>query len=99
LAAAYARYLSDAGLADSTEIFQTAASAVNERDYRFNGLPLVLLDLTARSQVGRAFISELVSAAGPVLAVISSRECVEIARSILSAADRGVPFDAMAVLL
>jgi RecB family exonuclease len=158
LVSAYERYLSDAGVADSAEIFRTAAAVVNGGHYRFHGFPLLLLDIAARSDVERAFVTALMDCAGHSLAVCTpadertvsfveqamnakaedagkgdstalgrlrryvfspaapqrneldptlefrsatdeARECVEIARSILFAAERGVPFDRMAVLL
>src|SRR5262245_33291313 len=161
LISAYEQYLSDAGLADSAEIYRTAALVVSDGQHRFRGLPLLLLDLAPRSEVERDFISSLIKQAGPVYAVCGlrdekslsffeqasnskaderrepdstalhqlrehvfstsrsparleneidstvefrsatdeARECVEIARSILFAAETGVPFDQMAVLL
>src|SRR5262249_53216028 len=160
LISAYEQYLSDTGLADSAEIYRTAALVVSDGQHRFRGLPLLLLDLAPRSEVERDFVSSLVRQAGPVFVVCGSRdheslsffeqasnakaderrerdstalshlrehvfstsktarpeneidstvefrsatdearECVEIARSILFAAESGVPFDQMAVLL
>jgi ATP-dependent helicase/nuclease subunit B len=158
LVEAYERYLSETGVADSAEIFETAASAVREVQYRYAGLPLVLLDVTARSQVERLFIAALIRNAGKAIGVCTprderslafleevmeakarevlgsestalsrlrrnvflpevpkdsgldsslefrsatdeGRECVEIARSILFAAERGTPFDRVGVLL
>src|SRR5262249_3487962 len=158
LSFSYEQYLAQAGLADSAEIYQTAASAVNEGNYRFQGFPLLLLDVAPRSNLERTFIAALIAGAGSILAVINSRdestvaffetttrtsaehlgnagasaldrlrqhvfsmtvpprdevdstlefrsatdearECVEIARSILGAADAAVPFDNIAILL
>jgi hypothetical protein len=74
LVSAYGRYLLDAGLADSVEIFRTAASIVDARDYRFRDVPLILLDLSARSESDRKLISALAAAAGSVLAVCNPRD-------------------------
>ena len=74
LVTAYERYLSEAGLADSAEIYRTAASVVSDRRHRFNGFPLLLLDVAPRSQVDRAFIETLAATATSVLGVIGSRE-------------------------
>src|SRR4030095_6129321 len=158
LASAYGQYLSDAGLADSAEIYRTAAVIVSDRQHRFDRFPLLLLDVAPRSEAQRAFLRSLADRAGAVLAVFSprdgrsvvffqhvlntkaedagnsdstaldrlrehifstftppetdgddtvdfrsatdeARECVEIARSVHRAAELGVPFDKMAILL
>jgi ATP-dependent helicase/nuclease subunit B len=158
LAAAYERYLADAGLADSAEIYRTAAEAAQSAEYRFKAAPLLLLDLSPRSVLEQRFVRALAMQSGSLLAVLNSRdeavirwmestfdakaeplgrppssalsrlrqyvfssarppegqfdssvefrsatdearECVEIARSILSAAREGAAFDRIAVLL
>jgi ATP-dependent helicase/nuclease subunit B len=158
LVSAYERYLSDNGLADSAEIYRTAAAAVRDPDYRFKDALLLLLDLSPPSVLQRRFAGAIAGQAGTGLAVLSSRdeaavaaleealnapaqpanqtdstalsrlrkyvfsssippeyefdssvefasatdearECVEIARSIVSAAEAGISFDSMAILL
>jgi len=158
LASAYERYLSEAGVADSAEIYRTAAAVIREGTYRFKDVPLLLFDISPKSEVERAFVSALAGSASEVLAVCSprdakagawierdinsrpasideeqssalirlrshifststppqsdfdssvefrsatdeARECVEIARSIMSAAEKDVPFDRMCILL
>ena len=158
LASAYEQYLSDAGLADSAEIYRTAAVVVSDGQHRFHGFPLLLLDVAPRSEAQRAFLRSLADRAGAVLAVCSprdekslvffqhvlhiksedagssdstaldrlrehifstftpsetdgdntvdfrsatdeARECVEIARSVHHAAELGVPFDKIGILL
>jgi len=74
LVAAYERYLTEAGLADSAEIYRTAATVVRDGRHRFSGFPLLLLDVAPRSEVERAFIQTLAGAATSVLAVIGSRD-------------------------
>src|SRR5205823_764926 len=71
---AYQRYLAEAGLADSAQIFRTAASIVREGQYRFRGFPVVMVDIAARSQLERAFIHSVLVAAGPALIVCTPRD-------------------------
>jgi ATP-dependent helicase/nuclease subunit B len=158
LASSYEQYLSGAGLADSAEIYRTAALVVSDGQYRFQGFPLLLLDVSPRSEAQRAFVTSLANRTGAMLAVCSprdersvsffqhvintnaedagnsdstaldrlrehvfstsappesdidstldfrsatdeARECVEIARSVHLAAELGVPFDKIAILL
>src|SRR5262245_38480403 len=158
LASSYEHYLSGAGLADSAEIYRTAALVVNDGQHRFQGFSLLLLDVSTRSEAQRAFVTSLANRTGEVLAVCSprdersvsffqhvintnaedagnsdstaldrlrehifstsappendidstldfrsatdeARECVEIARSVHLAAELGVPFDKIAILL
>jgi hypothetical protein len=74
LATAYQRYLAEAGLADSAQIYRTASRVVADGQYRFKGLPLLLLDISPRSELERAFVNALAPAAGDVLAVFSPRD-------------------------
>ena len=74
LVAAYERYLSEAGLADSADIYRTAASVALSSEYRYKGFPLLLLDLAPRTELERAFIAALAEASGPALAVCSPRD-------------------------
>ena len=158
LMSAYERYLDEAGLADSALIYKTAALAVRDPQYRFRNLPLLLLDITPRSECEREFVVALAGMARDTVAALNARdertvgcleqalsatpesvgegttaalarlrdhvfsasmppqgefdstvevrsatdearECVEIARSILSAAGSGVHFDRVAILL
>jgi len=74
LISAYEQYLSEAGLADSAQIYRTAASVANDGQHRYRGIPLVLLDIAPRSQAERDFLASLIKQAGPVLAVCGSRD-------------------------
>lgn len=155
---AYERYLTEAGLADLAQVYRTAAAVIQDGHYRFHGFPMVLLDVTPRSELQREFIDRLAAQTKVVFAVTSprdertvllleqmlkakaelvrdgrphalgrlrehvfspsappegrpdpslqfhsatdeARECVEVARSILAAAQSGVRFDRMGILL
>jgi len=155
---AFERYLTDAGLADLAQVYRTAAAAIKDGQYRFEGFPVVFLDVAPRSELQLEFIARLAARARAVFAVTSprdertvvllehglnakakpmgdgnsnalsrlrehvfstsappkgvldsslqfrsatdeARECVEVARSILAAAQSGVAFDRMAILL
>src|SRR5215471_3953213 len=74
LATAYEQYLSDAGLADSAEIYRTATLVIGDGQHRFQGFPLLLLDVAPRSEAQRAFVTSLVSRSGAVLAICSPRD-------------------------
>ena len=74
LVAAYERYLAGAQLADSAEIYRTAALVALSDEYRYKNFPLLLLDVAPRTEIERAFIAALTNAAGPALAVCSPRD-------------------------
>src|SRR5499426_781292 len=74
LASSYEHYLSGAGLADSAEIYRTAALVVNDGQHRFQGFPLLLLDVSPRSEAQRGFVTSLANRTGEVLAVCSPRD-------------------------
>jgi ATP-dependent helicase/DNAse subunit B len=78
LLSAYEQYLSQTGLADSTDIYRTATAAVDNGQYRFHGLSLLLLDVAPRSEVERAFVQALANGAGQVLVTLNPRDVATV---------------------
>ena len=74
LISAYERHLAETGLADSAEIFRVATEAASDAQNRYQGFPLLLLDIAAPSAAERSFISALLRCAGPSLAVCTPRD-------------------------
>jgi ATP-dependent helicase/nuclease subunit B len=70
----FERYLDESGLADLAQVYRTATQAVRDGGYRFQGFPLLLLDVSPRSCLERQFIQQLAMSLKPVLAVSNVRD-------------------------
>ncbi|MFQ5740769.1 MAG: PD-(D/E)XK nuclease family protein [Acidobacteriota bacterium] len=66
----YQRELESGGLADPAMVFRLARERVRQGEYRFDGLPLLFLSVTAATDLERRFVSALADRAPTVLATV-----------------------------
>jgi hypothetical protein len=81
LLAAYTRQLEAAGIGDRAAFLALATAALRARTTRFEGWPLVLLDVPVDSAAEAEFLAALVSCAGEVLFTVAAGDLPTAARA------------------